>query len=153
MSTEPHGTHAAGQEARHDDVSFEKRDVSPVTIYWYLGALAVAVMLSYVVCVFVLRFTTKIAVDFDTPPPVVRREMGSAYEPMPPEPRLQGVPGHPTDPQADLREKNEADTEANETIGWIDQNAGIAQIPVKDAMKIIAERGLPGASAAPAEKK
>jgi hypothetical protein len=64
---------------------------------------------------------------------------------------LQGVPGHSSDPQTDLRLKIESDTEANEKYGWIDQNAGIAQIPVQDAMKIIAEKGLPGAP--PAEKK
>ena len=35
---------------------------------------------------------------------------------------------------------------------WLDKNAGIAQIPVKEAMKIIAEKGLPSASA-PEDKK
>jgi len=45
------------------------------------------------------------------------------------------------------------DAEANEKAGWLDQNAGIAQIPVADAMKIIAEKGLPAAAVAPAEKK
>ena len=143
--------HGANGEPRHEDVSYEKADVKATTIYWYLGALAIAVILSYVVCVFVLRLTTKIAVQFDTPPPMIRQEMGSAYEAMPPEPRLQGVPGHSSDPQTDLRLKIESDTEANEKYGWIDQNAGIAQIPVQDAMKIIAEKGLPGAP--PAEKK
>ena len=78
--------------------------------------------------------------------------MGAAYDALPPEPRMQGVPGHPTDPQADLRNKNAADNAANETTGWIDQNAGIAQIPVSEAMKIIAEKGLPGTPAS-AEKK
>ena len=77
--------------------------------------------------------------------------MGSAYEALPPEPRLQGVPGHGSDPQADLRQKIQSDTAANEKLGWIDQNAGIAQIPVEDAMKIIAEKGLPAVS--PAAKK
>jgi hypothetical protein len=72
---------------------------------------------------------------------------------MPPEPRLQGVPGHTNDPQEDRREKLEQDTEANEKAVWIDQSAGIAQIPVKDAMKLIVQKGLPGAAAAPAEKK
>jgi hypothetical protein len=147
-----HGaTHDPSGEPRNADVSFEKADVQPTTIYWYLGVLAIAVMLSYVVCVFVLRATTKIAHDFDTPPPAIREEMGSAYESMPPEPRLQGVPGHTSDPQADLRQKIQSDTEANEKIAWIDQSAGIAQIPVQDAMKIIAEKGLPAAP--PAEKK
>ena len=148
-----HGHHgAAGEEPRNDDVSFETADVHPATIYWYLGALAVAVVLSYIVCIFVLRVTTKIAVDYDTPPPAVRQEMGSAYDALPPEPRLQGVPGHTEDPQADLRNKNAADNAANNTTGWIDQNAGIAQIPVSEAMKIIAEKGLPGTPAT-AEKK
>jgi len=45
-----------------------------------------------------------------------------------------------------------ADTEANEKFEWIDQNSGVAQIPVEDAMKIVAEKGLPAAPA-PAEKK
>ena len=154
MSTDiNHGHHlAAGEEPRNDDVSFETADVHPATIYWYLGALAVAVILSYVVCIFVLRVTTKIAVDYDTPPPAIRQEMGSAYDALPPEPRLQGVPGHGNDPQADLREKIAADMAANEATAWIDQNAGVAQIPVSEAMKIIAEKGLPGVPAS-AEKK
>jgi hypothetical protein len=155
MSTEmhntAHGAPGAEAEPRNADVSFEKADVQVTTIYWYLGALAIAVILSYVVCVFVLRLTTKIAVEFDTPPPTIRQEMGSAYQALPPEPRLQGVPGHGTDPQTDLRQKLQADTAANEKYGWIDQSSGIAQIPVHDAMKIIAEKGLPAIQ--PAEKK
>ena len=155
MSTEmhntAHGAPGAEAEPRNADVSFERADVQVTTIYWYLGALAIAVILSYIVCVFVLRLTTKIAVEFDTPPPTIRQEMGSAYEALPPEPRLQGVPGHLTDPQTDLRQKVQADTAANEKYGWIDQSSGIAQIPVHDAMKIIAEKGLPAIQ--PAEKK
>jgi hypothetical protein len=155
MSTEmhntAHGAPGAEAEPRNADVSFEKADVQVTTIYWYLGALAIAVILSYVVCVFVLRLTTKIAVEYDTPPPTIRQEMGSAYQALPPEPRLQGVPGHGTDPQTDLRQKLQADTAANEKYGWIDQSSGIAQIPVHDAMKIIAEKGLPAIQ--PAEKK
>jgi hypothetical protein len=151
MSTDLHHGGANG-EPRNDDVAFETTDVHPATIYWYLGSLAVAVILSYVICIFVLRVTTKIAVDYDTAPPAIREQMGASYDALPPEPRLQGVPGHPEDPQADLRNKREADIKANETTGWIDQNSGVAQIPVSEAMKIIAEKGLPGASAA-AEKK
>jgi hypothetical protein len=154
MSTETHKSKQAGEsEPVNSTVSFETRDVKTRTIYVYLGVLAVAVILSYAVCVFVLRGTTHMAVDEDTPPPPVREEMGSDYHMMPPEPRLQGVPGHTNDPQEDRREKLEQDTEANEKAVWIDQSAGIAQIPVKDAMKLIVQKGLPGAAAAPAEKK
>jgi hypothetical protein len=154
MSTESHNSaHNAGALPEHDTVAFETRDVKARTIYIYLGVLATAVVLSYVVCVFILRATTKLAVESDTPPPPVRAEMGKDYLTMPPEPRLQGVPGHRNDPQNDLREKVLEDAEANEKAGWIDQNSGIAQIPVEDAMKIIAEKGLPAASSPPAEKK
>jgi hypothetical protein len=154
MSTESHNpAHNAGALPEHDTVAFETRDVKARTIYTYLAVLAIAVILSYVVCVFILRATTKFAVESDTPPPPAREEMGKDYRTMPPEPRLQGVPGHGTDPQYDLREKVQEDTEANEKAGWIDQNSGIAQIPVEDAMKLIAEKGLPAASTPPAEKK
>jgi len=152
MSSETHNTgHQASAEPVHADVSFEKHDVEPRTIYIYLIGLAVAVVLAYAVCIFVLRATTSVAVDSDTPPPPVRQEMGSAFSDMPPEPRLQGVPGHKNDPQADLREKVLSDSEENEKTGWVNQSGGIAQIPVKDAMKIIAEKGLPGAPAAAAK--
>ena len=154
MSTESRNS-AGNADAmpEHDSVAFETRDVKARTIYAYISVLAVAVMLSYVVCVFVLRATEKLAAESDTPPPAVRQDMGKGYLTMPPEPRLQGVPGHGTDPQYDLREKTREDTEANEKAGWIDQTAGVAQIPVQDAMKIIAEKGLPAASTSPAEKK
>jgi hypothetical protein len=154
MSIESHNSaHNAGALPEHDTVAFETRDVKARTIYVYLTVLAIAVILSYVVCVFILRATTKFAAESDTPPPPVRQELGKDYLTMPPEPRLQGVPGHRTDPQYDLREKMLEDTEANEKAGWIDQNSGIAQIPVEDAMRIIAEKGLPAASTPPAEKK
>jgi len=39
-------------------------------------------------------------------------------------------------------------------LAWVDKDKGIAQIPVADAMKIIAQKGaVPAAPAAVAEKK
>jgi len=149
MSTESQTT---GQEPRHTDVSFEERDIQASTIYGYLLALGAAVVASLLICVYILRFTTNFMSSFDTPPPPSREALGKDYRMLPPEPRLQGIPGHESDPQADLRKKNQEDAEANEKLEWIDKSGGIAQIPVKDAMKIIAEKGL---SAAPvqAERK
>jgi hypothetical protein len=151
MSTEPHKPgHAAGDAPHHSDVAFEERDIKVSTIYWYLFALGMATVAALVICIFILRFTSNLAASSDIAPPPSREALGKDY---PPEPRLQGVPGHVSDPQKDLRQKLKADNDANEKLQWIDRNAGIAQIPVEDAMKIIAEKGLPGASAPPAEKK
>ncbi|HEV2197858.1 MAG TPA: hypothetical protein VGR55_19900 [Candidatus Acidoferrum sp.] len=151
MSAEhSHSGRQADGTPRHADVSFEERDIKVGTIYWYLIALGLATVIALIVCIFVLRFTSSLAASFDTPPPPSREALSKDY---PPEPRLQGVPGHVTDPQKDLRYKLKADIDANEQLQWLDKNAGIAQIPVEDAMKIVAEKGLPSFSAPSAEKK
>jgi len=146
MSTESHNK---GQAPHHSDVSFEQRDIQAGVVYKYLFALGLAIVASLFVCVFILRYTTASTVTTDTPPPPSRE---THQRELPPEPRLQGVPGHGTDPQADLRQKIHDDSAANEKLEWVDHGSGIAQIPVKDAMKIIAEKGLP-AGLAPAEKE
>ena len=151
MNTEHHKAgHAVGELPTHTDVSFEATDVKTGRIFTYMFYLALAVVVAFIISIFVLRLTTSIAVRSEAPPPPVRQGAGVL---LPPEPRLQGVPGHETDPQQDLRDKIKADSEANQKLGWIDQKAGIAQIPVEEAMKIIASKGLPAVAAPPAEKK
>jgi hypothetical protein len=108
---------------------------------------------SFFICIYVLRYTERFVSRDDTPMMPARAAMGRDYRVLPPEPRLQGVPGHDVDPQQDHRDKVRTDNEANEKYGWIDQNAGIAQIPVKEAMKIIAQKGLPATPPAAPEKK
>jgi hypothetical protein len=151
MSTEIHKTNQpAGQLPQNDDVSFESSDVQTKSILAYLVYLAIAVIVTFVLCIYIFRYATSYAMQSHTPPPPVRRGIAPT---MPPEPRLQGILGHETDAQQDLRNKVKEDTAANEKLGWIDEKAGIAQIPVEDAMKIIAEKGLPAVATPPAEKK
>jgi len=166
MSIDPHleptgrpdrtvqGAHGAPSALpRHDTVSYEERDVQVRSIYWYLIALTISVAASFFICIYVLRYTERFVSRNDPPMMPARAAMGPDYRVMPPEPRLQGVPGHDADPQQDHRDKVRADNEANEKYGWVDQNAGIAQIPVKEAMKIIAQKGLPATPPAAPEKK
>lgn len=150
MSTEHHNTGHEGDPPTHTDVAFESSDIDTRTILAYMFYLALAVVATFVASIFIFRFMTGMAVSSETPMAPAHRNVGAT---MPPEPRLQGVPGHTSDPQLDLRDKGEADQEANEKYGWIDKQAGIAQIPVEDAMKIIAIKGLPAVPAPPAEKK
>jgi hypothetical protein len=150
MSTESQNT---GQEPRNADVAFEPRDVSARTIYGYLFALGLAVVAALLICIYILRFTSNFAASTETPPPPSREALGKDFRELPPEPRLQGVPGHEADPQADLRRKIQEDSQANDKLEWIDKSSGVAQIPVKDAMKIIAEKGLTAAPAPAVEKK
>ena len=56
---------------------------------------------------------------------------------LPPQPRLQS---NPAEDLAHFREQQDA---LLNSYGWIDRKAGIVQIPIDQAMDIIAQRGLP----------
>ena len=58
-------------------------------------------------------------------------------EQLPPEPRLQ------TNPAEDLRQLRAHEDEVLEGYGWVDQGAGVAHIPIGEAMKVTIQRGLP----------
>ena len=143
MNTKSHSGGHGPERPLHPDVSFEERDIHIATISRYLIYLAITIVVALALCVPVLKVLTAMSVESDTPVPPVRAAMSEderQREALPAEPRLQGVPGHTSDPQRDLREKLEADTQANERLGWIDREKGIAQIPVSEAMRILAER-------------
>jgi hypothetical protein len=149
MSTEHHNHgQTNGERPQHADVSFEATDVRSSPIFKFLTYLGITVIASFILSIGIYRGLKNYWTNsYEAPAPM--RERGPYF---PPEPRMQGMPGHLTDPQQDMREKVEADSEANNELGWVDKNAGIAQIPVKDAMKLIVEKGLPAVSA-PEEKK
>jgi hypothetical protein len=46
-------------------------------------------------------------------------------------------------PEADLAAFREKETSELATLGWMDRSRGIARIPIEDAMRMIAEHGLP----------
>ena len=54
-----------------------------------------------------------------------------------PAPRLQ------SDDVADMNKFREYEDQVLNTYGWIDQNAGVAHIPIDQAMQTLAEQGLP----------
>jgi hypothetical protein len=56
---------------------------------------------------------------------------------LPPGPRLQ------TDPHQDLQAWLGAENAVLQSYGWVDQEAGIARIPIARAMELLAARGLP----------
>jgi hypothetical protein len=56
---------------------------------------------------------------------------------LPPEPRLQAVP------RLDLKALHEGEDEILNNYAWIDPDKGIARIPIEEAIKIVAAKGLP----------
>jgi hypothetical protein len=151
MSTDPHKHSPAGNNGRpvHDDVSFEPRDVSVSPILKFLFYLGIVIVISYILTLGIYKGLKSFWANTYSEPVPSRLESGPT---VPPEPRLQGMPDHLSDPQQDLRNKIKADTEANNKFGWVDEKAGIAQIPVSDAIQLIVQKGLPAVKS-PAEKK
>jgi hypothetical protein len=144
MSTKQHHGHQANGLPVNETVTFEPRDIDIGTIARYLIYLAITIVIALAICVPILKVLTSMAVENDTPVPPVRAGMSRQQldnMELPPEPRLQGVPGHESDPQQDMRDKLAADIKANDTYAWVDKEKGIAEIPVSEAMKIIAEKG------------
>lgn len=138
-----HGAHGPDGLPVNRDVTFEARDINVATVMKQLIYLAITIVVALAICVPILKFLTTISAESDPPMAPVRAAMSPQQretDSLPPEPRLQGVPGHDSDGQEDLRRKLQEDNEANETFKWIDKTNGIARIPVKDAMKLIAER-------------
>jgi hypothetical protein len=60
-----------------------------------------------------------------------------------PEPRLQS---HPKEDLLALRAREDA---VLNSYGWVDPAAGVIRIPVSEAMKLVAQRGLPARPTAP----
>jgi hypothetical protein len=157
MSTKQHNGHQATGLPVNKTVTFEPRDIDIGTIARYLVYLAITIAIALAICVPILKVLTSMAVENDTPVPPVRAEMSRQQldnMELPPEPRLQGVPGHESDPQQDMRDKVAADIKANDTYAWVDKEKGIVEIPVSEAMKIIAEKGaVPAPPVVAPEKK
>lgn len=63
---------------------------------------------------------------------------------LPPAPRLQ------VNPVRDMAELRRAEDRVLNGYAWVDEEAGIARIPIDRAMAIVAEKGLPPAAPTPA---
>lgn len=144
-------------QVEQSDVAHEASDVSVPTIVKFGLALIVAIGL---VCLLVWGlfavFYARAVKTEPTPPPLYRGER------LPPEPRLQGMPGHQSIPSEDIKEFRKRENIELNSYGWVikpsGQQAGIIHIPIERAKKLILERGLPAPTASsgqnrPPEKK
>ena len=150
MSTEQHNT---GQDPVHQDVRSEAKDIQVPWILKFLVVMGVVLVASYYLCWAIYSVSLEHAQRADVPAATARQAEPSKKLPEPFLQGLQGVPGHETDPQQDLRDMRAREHKNLSQTRWVDEKAGIAEIPVEEAMKIIAEKGLPAVAAAPAGKR
>src|SRR5258708_1042923 len=101
MSTKSHSSgHGSGDPPVHKDVTLEGSDINVGTVVKQLIYLGITIVVALLICVPILKYMRNMAVENDTPMAPVRAEMNQAErdeKALPPEPRLQGVPGHRKD--------------------------------------------------------
>lgn len=106
------------------------------------GLIVVGIVVGAIVWSLLSYFTREAA----RPVPAEFPLATTALRRLPPEPRLQ------TDPRDDLAHLRDAEARVLASYGWIDRNAGIVRIPIEQAMKLVAERGLPSRPAPEAKR-
>jgi hypothetical protein len=119
---------------RNPEVRYERVDVDAGALLKYgfwlvLAALAVILLLWRLYFVFVDQEARR-----QPPPPVMRPDAAAL---LPPPPVLQEAPA------LDLQTLRAREDAVLGSYGWVDREAGVLRIPIDEAMRVVAERGLP----------
>lgn len=120
-------------------VRFESADVTARSVAKALaGLVAVTVVVVAVLLPLFGWFQSRARRSDPPPPPMGGHQTGR----LPAEPRLQ------TTPARDLAAIRGEEERLLTSYGWVDEQKGIARIPIDEAMRLIAQRGLPPAAPA-----
>jgi len=120
------------------EVVHEESDVNVRAILGYGAGLVVVAIVVHVFLFWLQGFyATRTARAQTTVYPMAVGQQDQ----LPPEPRLQG---HPQQELRDLRAKQQSLLTG---YGWVNKEAGVARIPIEEAMRIVVDRGLPAREA------
>ena len=139
-STEPglHGPDHRGDRLHNPLVGHEDTDINVRTVLSFgVGMVVVAVTCAVVIRVLFGVLERQAVASDPRPTSAVARPAGQ----LPPAPRLL------TNEPAALAKFHAEEAKELDGYGWVDQLGGVAHIPVAEAKKLLAERGLPVRSA------
>ncbi len=123
-----------GLPERNPSVSFEasEEDVKAVSGFGIGLAIGIVVVVFAMWGLFEWFYARE-----DRAYPAVTPVVASENPQLPPEPRLQAVP------RIDLRSLREGEDQILTGYAWVDPSRGVARIPIDQAIKIVAAKGLP----------
>lgn len=130
-------------EIENPETHYERRDLSPHGVLLFLVGLAVVSVLIYFMLWGFYGYLNAFRQQKARPAAPLQTAHDNLNPPSEeviqrfPEPRLQ------PNPAADLNKFRAQEEEILNSYGWVDQQAGVAHIPIDQAMDIIAARGLP----------
>lgn len=118
---------------RNPEVSYEESDISPRPVLLTGVGIAAIVVICGLIGLGILAWDFRTRAEQPSEAPSIARGVRVS----PPEPRLQ------SSPRVDFEEFRAQQLSVLGTAGWVDREKGIARIPIEDAMRVIAERGIP----------
>jgi hypothetical protein len=128
-------------ETGEHDIRHEPTDIEPRSILRLSLVVGAVLVLTVIALLPLFSFYARREARQDPPPgPLAPAEKGREF----PTPRLQ------VRPFADIRQLRAQEKELLESYGWVDEGARIVRIPIEQAMKLTAQRGLPVRQASPA---
>lgn len=117
------------------DVRYEKEDINERSTFWFgFWILALMVGVSFLVKPLYNLLVAR-GVETQTPAAYVAETDPEALRP--PAPRLQARP------EVELAEFQAQEDAILGSYDWVEKDRGVVRIPVEEAMRIVAERGMP----------
>jgi hypothetical protein len=142
MSPEPNHDREKNVDVRYAQnptVAHESSDVDIRHIIQFASLLFLCLMLAnFLLWVLYGAFEFRATKTEPKPSPLAAQRQS-----LPPEPRLQGAPGHEQTPLSELEKLREQENQMLNRFGWVDRKAGIVRLPIEKAKDILLKRGLP----------
>ena len=127
----------SGVDAEDLAAGYERSDISPTVVVTALSGLLLTLIILFVL-------VTAIGTAFTGYPIVIGAPPATA-QPAPPAPRLEAQSGQ------SLSRYVAVEQQKLTTYRWVNRQAGIATIPINEAMDLVAQQGLPARSGAPSQ--
>jgi hypothetical protein len=123
--------------------SHEVDDINVWAILKFAIGLLILGIFSYIALYGLLKVFKRQRLAAEGPLPAMAR---GAEDRLPPPPRLQMMPGSPSEfktPEYEMKAMLEEEDKTLESYGWVDKNSGVVRIPIDEAMKLVLQKGLP----------
>jgi hypothetical protein len=144
-------------EKTNGHADYERRDIGVRAVYYFLGGLVVALVVTYLVVNVFFHILEKRSQADQTPVSPLAAKVPADTRRLPPEYKSdsEGVDYEKylhknfPEPQLETNERMELNTirqheeDTLSTYGYVDENAGTVRIPIDRAMDLLAQRGLP----------
>jgi len=131
-------------QLRPDEIEYEREDLSAGSIVGFLAGLAIIGLLLHIIVLGMYKYLDRYERTHEPPQnPLVSTPSVDTSKATPEDASKFPLPRLETNERGQLYQLRMKEEETLNSYGWVDQQAGIAHIPIGRAMEIIAQRGLP----------